>query len=120
MFQIFDSQNKIYRIPVTPGSTNTSTGDWTQEAEADPVAITGHTSDLSLKELQALPPGLLETGARKFATDDDLRVGDRLRITESDGSVISWNVHSILNENSILKKFTGSNRLRRTFLIRKP
>lgn len=117
MFDIFDHPYAVYKIVVTEESTNQTTGEITPASEADPVAISGHLSDVTQEELATLDAALVKQGVRKFATSSTVETGDVIRVTESDDSTTDWAVESLMYEASLVGKYAGE--ARRTYLLKR-
>lgn len=117
-FDLLDYPRKIIWISVTEGYTDQSTGEWVAESSTE-TEIQAHISDVTLKERQYLDPGVVEKGVRKLACDSSIgiAVGDRVVITEDDGTETTWVVTSKLSESNLLQKY--ANILRSTYLLAK-
>ena len=117
-FSPFDSSNTILKVVVTAGGTTQSTGAWVDESVVE-SAISGHVSDVTLKEMQFLDQGLIDAGVRNLAVDTSvgLKLGDRIKITEPDASVSEWNIESKSYHPGLLNKHAGVSR--ETFLLRR-
>lgn len=116
MFDIFNYSGTIKKIDVVEGSTDQSTGEWIPETTTQ-TTINGHISDLTNAELATISAGTLEKGVRKLTCDtsEGIVAGDRIKIVESDGSEIEWQVRKVLHQNSLISKYTGEDRT--SFLI---
>lgn len=117
MFEFFDYKYLIQKITVTEETVNQQTGEVTPTSSSKPVKIKGHLSDLTQKELSFLEPALIEKGVRKFATSENIFIGDILNITESDSSITAWNVEQFMNENALFSKYF--NEVRKTYLLKR-
>jgi hypothetical protein len=116
MFTQFNYPRSITKVDVTEGYTNQSTGAWIPESTSE-TPIEAHISDTSLKERQYLDDSVVERGTRKLSCDSSisLAVGDRVKITEYDGTVTEWNVNAWPFESGLIEKYTGISRS--TFLL---
>lgn len=110
MFEIFNFDDIITRIAVTPGYTDTN-GDWVPESTSSST-IKGHVTDLTLQDLQYIDAGLIEKGTRKIATADELETGDRIEIDS-----VEYEVTQKIHVNNLLSKYAGEKRS--TFLLTK-
>jgi len=110
----FDYPRTIERIRVTRGYTDQTTGDYVPSTEST-ITIKGHVQDLSARELQQLPEGEYSIGDKKLYTSDDVIVGDRIKLTEPDGTVSEWEVRAQQKEYNILSML-GS---RKSFLLKR-
>lgn len=117
-FSPFDWDHSILKVVVTAGGSNQSTGGWVPESSVE-TAITGHVSDVTLKEMQLLDQGLIDAGVRNLAVDTSvgLKLGDRIKITEPDSSVSEWNIESKSYHPGLLNRHAGVSR--ETFLLRR-
>ncbi len=102
MYQ-FDWKFPIMRVIITEGHTNQSTGEWVDEVTRE-SPITGDVQDISLEECRRYPQGSVTSGDRRIFTAAGLDIGDRLKITESDGSVTEWSVSALSEEYHMFGK----------------
>lgn len=113
VFDAMDWPHTVSKVIVTPGYTNQTTGAWVSESTVTTV-IDAHISDISLKELRYIDPGIVERGARKLACKASvtLNPGDRVEIYEdATGALITeWQVESHLNKSGLMNKHVGINR----------
>jgi len=109
-FSIFDWPNAITRVTVTAESTS-SDGTYVPEVTAE-TSISGHVSDINLKELLLMEPGVFQIGDRKISleTSIGLAVGDRLKIVELTGEETEWLVKAKQQTSGLLSKYAGVSR----------
>lgn len=119
----FDPLNWQYRLLksiVIPGYTSQSTGEWVLESSSDMI-IRGHISDISIKDLTYLEPGMFALGDRKISLDKNigLVVSDYIKISEDadDSEVTEWFVKARQNTSALLSKHAGI--ARDTFLLKR-
>lgn len=117
LFEVFDSSKTIQKITIAEETVNQTTGEIVPASEGTPENILGHLSDITQKELAYLDAALVEHGVRKFATSENIFVGDILRITELDSSTEDWNVEKLMYENSLISRYIGESR--KTYLLKK-
>lgn len=117
-FDIFNYPRTITKVSVTEGYTNQSTGAWVPESTSE-TEIQAHVADVTLKERQYLDPGVVEKGVRKLICDSSIAliVGDRVKITEEDGSVTEWLVNSKMSESNLMDQYIDVSRI--TYLLEK-
>ena len=117
-FSPFDWPYGINQIVVTAGYTTQSTGVWVPESTAS-TAIDGHVSDLTVKELKYIDPGIVAIGVRKLAGEADVtfNAGDRIQIYEDVSTSAEWLVESKLNASGVMNRHAGINR--NTYLLKR-
>lgn len=118
VFDNFDWPKTVKKVAVTAGYTDVS-GNWVAEVTVD-TTVSAHISDVSQKELSYLDPGLIAQGVRKLACERSvgLAVGDRVKITEMDGTTeTEWIVHAKQYSTGLLQKQAGIDR--ETFLLKR-
>jgi hypothetical protein len=109
-FDSFDWPYNIEHISITPGYTDQN-GDYVPPVTVSNT-IQGHVSDITLKQLQRLPEGVYAPGDRRLVVDKShgIKVGDEIRITESDSTVTKWHVQEKEKSYSIAGKYSGQER----------
>ncbi|MBN2734730.1 MAG: hypothetical protein JXQ82_07740 [Methanomicrobiaceae archaeon] len=90
----FDWPYSIVHRVITEGHTNQDTGAWIPGTEST-AAITGNIEDITLRDLRQYPEGLVDAGDRRIFTAAKLSPGDRLQVTEPDGTVTEWIVKTL-------------------------
>lgn len=115
-FDYFNWPKTVKKITLTPGYSDSS-GNWVFEQTSE-TEISAHISDISVKEMQYLDPGIVERGTRKLSCEEstDISVGDRIKITELDGTTeTEWLVNSLLSSTGVLNSHLNISR--QTFLL---
>ena len=117
-FSPFDWPYVINKIIITAGYTIQSTGVWVPESTVS-TAIDGHVSDLTVKELKYIDPGIVAIGVRKLAVEADVTfdVGGRIQIYEDSTISAEWLIESKLNASGVLNRHAGINR--NTYLLKR-
>jgi hypothetical protein len=111
VFSVFNWKYALKRLEIIPGFTNQTTGDWTAPTEAV-ITIQGHLSDVSLAELQFLPPAIVVSGVRKLAVPNTvgLTINDRIRVTEMDSTETDWIIYQKSSASSLMDTYLGVKR----------
>lgn len=114
IYSLFYWPYTVTRVVVTPGYTDQTTKAWVAETTSEKSITTAHVSDITIKELDYLEPGLFNRGDRKIAVfaGTGLVVGDRVKIIENSGGtdISEWIVKSKLNASNLLSKHAGVRR----------
>jgi len=94
---VVDGYNQDYHY------THPSSGVWVPPVGTR-TAIAGHLAPVTEKELSFLSDKVQESGARKLAVDTDIVIntGDRIEITEPDGTITTWYVIQEIATTNVL------------------
>lgn len=110
-FDVFDNSGAMAKKVITAGYHNSS-GVWVPPSESS-ATFSGHISSVSDKRLQFLPEAVRELGTRILSVDGSvvLKNGDRIQVTEPDGSTTMWTIGEEAKTTSLMKSI-GVNRRR--------
>lgn len=102
MFEEFDYPRPMILIGITPAAKD-ATGAFVAGSETR-TAINGHKKDVTLRDLNFDKTGILDLGDCILSTSAPLKNGDRIEITEKDGSVSLWLVKTKIADLPLLER----------------
>jgi len=109
-FAIFNHPYTITHISATEGYNkdfdplHPSSGVWVPITETR-TTIYGHISSITEKDRIFLPDNVTETGVRKLSVENDvvIETGDKIEVTEPDGTITLWYVDRQVKTSSVLE-----------------